>query len=77
MHGLGNLTDRIHYFGAKIAAQMTVGFGRQGHSYDHHHLAPAPTAGLPYEIAAEKLTQPFLRIFMLSCEYPRYYMTGR
>ena len=53
MIGLNNLTDRVHYFGSKVAAQMTIGFGRQGHSYDHHKLAPAPTAGLPYEIAAK------------------------
>ncbi len=52
LQGLGMLTDRIHYFGAKAAAQMTIGFGRQGHSYDHEKLAPAPTGGLPYEVAA-------------------------
>ena len=55
LHGLSLLTDRVHYFGALIAAQMSIGFGRQGHSYDHHHLAPAATAGLPYEIALDRL----------------------
>jgi 2-enoate reductase len=54
LQGLGRLNEHIHYFGAKSAAQMTVGFGRQGHSYDHDRLAPAPTAGLPYEITFEK-----------------------
>lgn len=54
VQGLGMLNEHIHYFGAKSAAQMTVGFGRQGHSYDHAHLAPAPTAGLPYEITWDK-----------------------
>ena len=34
---------------------MTIGFGRQGHSNDHHKLAPAPTAGLPYEMTLDKL----------------------
>ncbi len=52
--GLSLLTDRIHYFGSLACAQMTMGFGRQGHSRDHHALAPAPTAGLPYEIAADR-----------------------
>ena len=42
MQGLSLLTDRIHYFGALACAQMTMGFGRQGHSADHHMLAPAP-----------------------------------
>ena len=54
LQGLGMLTDRIHHFGATAAAQMTIGFGRQGHSYDHEKLTPAPTGGLPYEIVAEK-----------------------
>jgi 2,4-dienoyl-CoA reductase-like NADH-dependent reductase (Old Yellow Enzyme family) len=46
----------VHYFGGLIAAQMSIGFGRQGHSYDHHLLAPAATAGLPYEIPLERAT---------------------
>lgn len=55
LQGLGLLNEHIHYFGAKSAAQMTVGFGRQGHSYDHDHLAPAPTGGLPYEMSFDKM----------------------
>jgi hypothetical protein len=35
LQGLSLLTDRVHYFGGLIAAQMSIGFGRQGHSYDH------------------------------------------
>jgi 2,4-dienoyl-CoA reductase-like NADH-dependent reductase (Old Yellow Enzyme family) len=54
LQGLTLLTDRVHYFGGKIAAQMSIGFGRQGHSYDHDALAPAATAGLPYEMALER-----------------------
>lgn len=53
-NGLTQLTDRIHYFGGLATAQMTIGFGRQGHSYDHDLLAPAPTAGLPYELSLDK-----------------------
>jgi 2,4-dienoyl-CoA reductase-like NADH-dependent reductase (Old Yellow Enzyme family) len=55
MHGLNLLTERVHYFGSKIAAQMSIGFGRQGHSYDHHLLTPAATGGLPYEMTMDKL----------------------
>lgn len=55
IQGLGMFNEHIHYFGGKSAAQMTLGFGRQGHSYDHHHLAPAPTAGLPYEESFDKI----------------------
>jgi 2,4-dienoyl-CoA reductase-like NADH-dependent reductase (Old Yellow Enzyme family) len=57
LQGLNLLTDRIHYFGAKAAVQMTVGFGRQGHSYDHHLLVPAATGGLPYEMTSDRLCQ--------------------
>ncbi|MDD5713172.1 MAG: NADH:flavin oxidoreductase, partial [Smithellaceae bacterium] len=75
MLGMSNLTDRVHYFGSRIAAQMSIGFGRQGHSYDHHALAPAATAGLPYEIAAEKTPNHLSDLYGLM-EYPRYFMTG-
>ncbi|MBI5444340.1 MAG: NADH:flavin oxidoreductase [Deltaproteobacteria bacterium] len=54
VQGLALLTDRVHYFGGKIAAQMSIGFGRQGHSYDHEALAPAATGGLPYEMAIDR-----------------------
>lgn len=54
LQGLSMLVDHIHYFGAKAAAQMSIGFGRQGHSYDHDMLAPAATAGLPWEGTMEK-----------------------
>lgn len=47
------LTERVHYFGGKIAAQMTIGFGRQGHSYDHEELVPAATGDLPYEFGLD------------------------
>ncbi|HBW35967.1 NADH:flavin oxidoreductase [Desulfosporosinus sp. BICA1-9] len=53
VQGLHQLTERVHHFGAQIAAQMTIGFGRQGHSNDHHDLAPAATGGLPYEMSLD------------------------
>lgn len=75
LQGLGMLTDRIHYFGAVAAAQMTIGFGRQGHSYDHGKLAPAPTAGLPYETALDKLPNHFAEV--LASEAPRAGLVGQ
>jgi len=76
LQGLGMLAERIHYFGAKAAAQMTIGFGRQGHSYDHHKLAPAPTAGLPYEITVEKTPKGMYEAFEMS-EMAREFLTGQ
>jgi dimethylglycine catabolism A len=76
LQGLGMLTDRIHYFGAKAAAQMTIGFGRQGHSYDHEKLAPAPTGGLPYEIAADKACDHVVDAWRFT-EHPRSFMIGQ
>lgn len=76
MQGLGMLTERIHYFGAKAAIQMTIGFGRQGHSYDHHKLAPAPTGGLPYEITVDKACNHVADVWRL-VEYPQAFMTGQ
>ena len=32
--GLNNMVEAVHSFGAKIFAQLSVGFGRQGHSLD-------------------------------------------
>jgi 2,4-dienoyl-CoA reductase-like NADH-dependent reductase (Old Yellow Enzyme family) len=76
LQGLGMLTDRIHYFGAVAAAQMTIGFGRQGHSYDHSKLAPAPTGGLPYEISGDKAPRHIDEIYGVS-EYSRAFMVGQ
>jgi len=76
LQGLGMLTDRIHYFGAKAAAQMTIGFGRQGHSYDHDKLAPAPTAGLPYEIALDSAPKGIDDAWKIA-EHPRSFMVGQ
>ena len=70
------LTDRVHYFGSKIAAQMSIGFGRQGHSYDHEMLAPAPTAGLPYEMALEKQSDT-LHAGLRRNERAREFLTGQ
>jgi 2-enoate reductase len=76
MQGLALLTERIHYFGALACIQMTIGFGRQGHSNDHHELVPAPSAGLPYEMGVDK--QPGGAVIAsFKEEYPRQDMIGQ
>ncbi|HVN72939.1 MAG TPA: NADH:flavin oxidoreductase [Desulfomonilia bacterium] len=76
MQGLGMLTDRIHYFGSLASIQMTIGFGRQGHSYDHTKLAPAPTAGLPYEMTMDKTLNKLADVFR-AAEHPRHLLVGQ
>jgi 2,4-dienoyl-CoA reductase-like NADH-dependent reductase (Old Yellow Enzyme family) len=76
LQGLTQLTDRVHYFGSLIAAQMSIGFGRQGHSYDHSQLAPAATAGLPYEIALDRAPAHMAPGFK-KAERARAFLTGQ
>ena len=76
LQGLSLLTDRIHYFGSLACAQMTIGFGRQGHSRDHHLLAPAATAGLPYEMSSETEAHG-PREAEIASEYARQNMVGQ
>lgn len=76
VQGLHQLTERVHYFGAQIAAQMSIGFGRQGHSDDHHDLCPAPTGGLPYEIFTEKACNGMNNIMKVS-EFSRAFLVGQ
>ncbi|MFH0725495.1 MAG: NADH:flavin oxidoreductase [Pseudomonadota bacterium] len=76
LHGLGMLTKHVHHFGALISAQMSIGFGRQGHSYDESLLAPAPTAGLPYEASVETITKGLDGIMMKS-ESARGFLVGQ
>lgn len=76
IQGLKMLTDRIHYFGALACAQISIGFGRQGHSHDPNELVPAPTAGLPYEIALEKGARPVAAAWR-KVEHPRSFLVGQ
>jgi 2,4-dienoyl-CoA reductase-like NADH-dependent reductase (Old Yellow Enzyme family) len=76
LQGLSLLTDRVHYFGGLIAAQMGIGFGRQGHSYDHGLLAPAATAGLPYELSLARLPSN-MAPGMKKAERSRGFLTGQ
>lgn len=76
IQGLQLLTDRVHYFGTKIAAQMTIGFGRQGHSYDHSKLAPAATGGLPYEMTLDNAPKHVADGFRIA-EHPRDFLIGQ
>lgn len=45
--GLAELVETIHFFGSKVFIQLSIGFGRQGHSHTHES-PPAPSA-IPYE----------------------------
>lgn len=76
LQGLHQLTERIHYFGAQAAAQMSIGFGRMGHTDDHNELVPAPTAGLPYEIYQDKVPPP-IAAYRRKNERARLFTTGQ
>ena len=76
IQGLSILNETCHHFGAQVAAQMTIGFGRQGHSDNHHELAPAATGGLPYEQAAEKQPNAVAKAIRKS-EQPRAFAVGQ
>ncbi len=77
IQGMRLLTDRIHYFGSLACAQMSIGFGRQGHSHDHHELVPAPTGGLPYEMAIEKLSSGVITDILRNTEKGRQTLLGQ
>ena len=76
MHGLCLLTERVHYFESLACAQMSIGFGRQGHSHNHDELVPAPTGGLPYEIAVDKFPNAYSTM-MKKSEGPRQFLVGQ
>ncbi len=76
LQGLNMLTERIHYFGSMACAQMSIGFGRQGHSRNHNELVPSPTGGLPYELALEKLPHGYATQ-MKNSEPPRQFLVGQ
>jgi 2,4-dienoyl-CoA reductase-like NADH-dependent reductase (Old Yellow Enzyme family) len=53
--GLNKIVEAVHHFGAKIFAQLSIGFGRQGHAIDGKQpYAPSP---VPMEIPFEMLPQ--------------------
>lgn len=76
LQGLYQLTERVHYFGAQIAAQMSIGFGRMGHTDDATELVPAPTGGLPYEIYNDK-TPPPIAALRRKSERSRLFTVGQ
>jgi len=55
IRGLAKLVDHIHYFGPVAVAQISIGFGRQGHSVNPAEKCPAPSAGTPYVISRERM----------------------
>ncbi|MGB9498806.1 MAG: hypothetical protein ACKVE4_03455 [Dissulfuribacterales bacterium] len=55
IRGLAKWVDHVHYFGAVAVGQMSIGFGRQGHSHDPNEKCPAASAGYPYEIPWDRM----------------------
>lgn len=51
--GLAEIVETIHAFDSKVFIQLSIGFGRQGHSHDHE-APPAPSA-IPYQPELELL----------------------
>ncbi len=47
LSGLEELVETVHAFGSKIFIQLSIGFGRQGHSHDGE--APPAPSPIPYE----------------------------
>lgn len=45
--GLEEIVETIHAFGAKVFIQLSIGFGRQGHS--HTHEPPPAPSPIPYQ----------------------------
>ncbi len=58
--GLAELAETVHAFGAKIFAQMSIGFGRQG----HHHYGEAPPAPstVPYGVEPTMMPKSFVSL---------------
>ncbi|MCB8817836.1 NADH:flavin oxidoreductase [Desulfosporosinus shakirovi] len=77
IQGMSLFNETCHHFGAQTAAQMTIGFGRQGHSDNHHELVPAATGGLPYEIAIEKGAHPLVAPSMKTNDLAREFLYGQ
>ena len=60
--GLGNMVDTVHHFGAKIFAQLSVGFGRQGHALDG--TTPYAPSAIPMSITPDNLPKGFREAMM-------------
>jgi len=56
--GMSELAETIHYFGAKVFVQLSIGFGNKGHTTvaGEQPYAPSP---IPYEIPYENLPKGF------------------
>ena len=57
--GLSETVDTIHAYGAKTFIQLSIGFGRQGHSPTHEH-PPAPSP-IPYQTDPTLMPQGFIK----------------
>lgn len=54
--GLNRIVEAVHEFGAKVFAQISIGFGRQGHALDGSK--PYAPSAIPVEIPIEMLPKP-------------------
>jgi len=73
--GLSEIADTIHAHDCKVFAQMSIGFGRQGHSPDHES-PPAPSA-IPYQTDPMLMPKGFLEFFAEHMEFAGLLMSGR
>jgi 2-enoate reductase len=60
--GLAELAETCHVYGAKVFAQLSPGFGRQGAS-PIGEPSPAPSAGIPYLLEQENMPRAFASVF--------------
>lgn len=74
--GLNRLVEAVHNYDAKIFAQLSIGFGRQGHAIDHQQ--PYAPSSIPYEPTADSVPKTWsqfignpLTEFMSKGEIPR------
>ncbi len=59
--GLNMMVEAVHSFGAKIFAQLSIGFGRQGHAVDGKH-SYAPSA-IPLQMGPEMAPKGFVEYY--------------
>jgi 2,4-dienoyl-CoA reductase-like NADH-dependent reductase (Old Yellow Enzyme family) len=55
--GLNMMVEAVHSFGAKIFAQLSIGFGRQGHAIDRRQ--PYAPSAIPLQVLPENTASGF------------------
>jgi len=62
--GLNNLVEAVHSFGSKIFAQLSIGFGRQGHALDG--TPPYAPSAIPVSIPIENVPKQLIEYILSS-----------